>query len=405
MKRMLLSTLFAALVAGCQSTQPVAMPPTTVTTGLKADADQTRTLLARQTSLDQQQEALQKTLRELQRAHAARSAVQDETQGRLAKAYNDLRAAAGEMKTIRDRIDVLQAAHETNVTAMAALQGRISTASADLKQLEAQLSGTPGQLAELQRQLAKERQDRADAVALAKQREQEIEKLRRTLAAQPDTLKTQPKAVAADKTQPPVEAEKTPGASPRDEAAKWIAQGNNLLAENKAADAQPLFEAALKAQPFSVEALVGIAACQYAKGDYLAAAKSADRALDISETNARALGVKGLVYRKEGQLSAASSTLEKAVKNDPADARLRNYFGIVLNDRQRSGEAIEQFRKACEIDPGYAEAHFNLAILLATAATPKLEDARHHYQAALALGAERDGDLDKLLGKAQGGVK
>ena len=227
--------------------------------------------------------------------------------------------------------------------------------------------------------------------------------MRRALATQQALLKDGKKNIAADKAQPPAIEVSAKGA--HEDANRWVAQGNNLLASGHAEDAQKLFEAALKARPSMVTALVGLAGCEYARGDFIGAGKTADHVLEIDPRNAQALGISGLVYSKAGELTAANSALEQAVKNDPQDSRLRNYLGIVLNGRKRSSEAIEQFRKAAELDPAYAEAQFNLAFLLATAAPPQLDDAREHYKKAVSLGAERDADLDKLLGGAEGESK
>ena len=48
-------------------------------------------------------------------------------------------------------------------------------------------------------------------------------------------------------------------------------------------------------------------------------------------------------------------------------------------------------------DPGYADAHFNLAVIYATAQPPAKQQAKQHYEKALSLGASPDPTLEKLL--------
>jgi Tfp pilus assembly protein PilF len=54
-------------------------------------------------------------------------------------------------------------------------------------------------------------------------------------------------------------------------------------------------------------------------------------------------------------------------------------------------------RKAIELDPSYAGAHVNLAVVYITQQPPAVELARLHYQKALAEGAPRNADLEKMI--------
>ena len=48
-------------------------------------------------------------------------------------------------------------------------------------------------------------------------------------------------------------------------------------------------------------------------------------------------------------------------------------------------------------NPNYADAHFNLAVIYATASPPARELAKRHYARAEELGSEPDPSLEKLL--------
>src|SRR5207237_7077689 len=59
--------------------------------------------------------------------------------------------------------------------------------------------------------------------------------------------------------------------------------------------------------------------------------------------------------------------------------------------------AEKEMLEAVAVKPDYADAHFNLAVIYATASPPSKELAKRHYTKATELGAEPDGSLEKLL--------
>lgn len=409
MKRLL--PLLLLVAAGCQGTRPsvkaptATMPPAGVAqpSAARPVPSPATAIAAEQQSLEQKQKALQRSLGDLQALLDAQTRRQQTVTAQLESARNDLYESAKEIRTVKERVDGLLAQQQTNLAAIAGVRQQVQAKQAELDQLRAALSGAPARIAELEQQAQKERAARQAQDELLKAREREIASLRSALDEHKRLLKEQ-KVVVAKPVAQTAAAPATPAVDPAAQAvaaadaAAAVAAANNLLAAGQAAEAQARYEAVLKTRPSMIPALNGLAGAQYARGDFVGAAKTADRVLDLDPRNAQALGVKGLVYRKEGSPSRASSLLGQAVDNDPQDPRLRNYYGIALNDRGRRSEAIEQFRKATELDPGYAEAHFNAACLLATAQPPKLDEAREHYRRAVALGSERDADLDRILG-------
>jgi Tfp pilus assembly protein PilF len=63
-----------------------------------------------------------------------------------------------------------------------------------------------------------------------------------------------------------------------------------------------------------------------------------------------------------------------------------------------SGGPVRHFLEtAISVDPKYADAHFNLAVVLATNDPPDKESAGKYYQQARELGAERDESLEQLI--------
>ena len=57
--------------------------------------------------------------------------------------------------------------------------------------------------------------------------------------------------------------------------------------------------------------------------------------------------------------------------------------------------AESALRRAIQLHPGYAGAHYNLAVVYATQHPPATELAKWHYQKAIASGHPRNADLEK----------
>ena len=55
------------------------------------------------------------------------------------------------------------------------------------------------------------------------------------------------------------------------------------------------------------------------------------------------------------------------------------------------------FQQVLASNPDYADAHFNLAVIYATAQPPAKELAKRHYARATSLGAQPDASLERLL--------
>ncbi len=97
------------------------------------------------------------------------------------------------------------------------------------------------------------------------------------------------------------------------------------------------------------------------------------------------------------QYENAIDALERSLAIDPNNASAHNYLGCACSQKGWEEVAEKEFRKAIEIDETFADAHFNLALLLAMEKPPSTELARRHYNRALELGIAKDARLEKLL--------
>ena len=105
----------------------------------------------------------------------------------------------------------------------------------------------------------------------------------------------------------------------------------------------------------------------------------------------------GIVQYTAQKLDEAVSSLTKALAINPKNATAHNYLGITAAGKGWQEAAQKELETATTLDPNYADAHFNLAVVFATQTPPNKESAAKYYTRARELGAEADGDLEKLI--------
>ena len=377
-------------------------------------------------------------LEQLERQLSTHVDVQSSLSNDVQKIHADLLSAAQELRDIKVRANALSLASESNRLAMAAVEQAITDQRNVVLQCEKEAMEEARKVAALNDALAAEKkareqeatqaeQAKARAVeeetrksaavkealtreqelrnrdqAILREREKQIEDLRKALEERDKLLRAGSVSTAA--AVQPVATSKSSDAQPaaaNDTAAtKLTAQGNAQLRANQVDDAEKSFRDALAVNPDLVGARIGLAACLYTRANIKDAKKIIDDVLDEDSRNAQALGLSGLIAWREGDLSEATSVLQKAVRQDATDSQLQNYLGIVLFERKRVEPARAALRKAVELDPANGEAQFNLAVVLASGSDPQLAEAKDHYQRALELGSERDDALDKILNVA-----
>jgi tetratricopeptide (TPR) repeat protein len=181
---------------------------------------------------------------------------------------------------------------------------------------------------------------------------------------------------------------------PRNKAlARWILQGEELLAKGDQAGAIKAYTEALALEPQSVEALQGRGDALRAKGeltravaDYTEAIRidprstvvlnnrglartsqgDYDRAIaDFTETLrldpklAVAYHNRGTAQFRRGDAEAALADYDAALRLQPRSARFWNNRGFVHLDRGDHDKAIADFTEAIRLDPKFARAYFN----------------------------------------------
>jgi tetratricopeptide (TPR) repeat protein len=71
------------------------------------------------------------------------------------------------------------------------------------------------------------------------------------------------------------------------------------------------------------------------------------------------------MMHRQGDLSEARTMYERALEYEPNQAEARYNFANVLEDLGEQELAIGQLRQVCVINPDFADAHYNLGVLLA----------------------------------------
>jgi tetratricopeptide (TPR) repeat protein len=71
------------------------------------------------------------------------------------------------------------------------------------------------------------------------------------------------------------------------------------------------------------------------------------------------------MMHRQSNLSEARTLYERALEFEPYQAEARYNFANVLEDLGEIDLAINQLRQVCVMNPDFADAHYNLGVLLA----------------------------------------
>lgn len=169
------------------------------------------------------------------------------------------------------------------------------------------------------------------------------------------------------------------------------------------AKAEELYQKFLKEQPDNVIALANLGVAQFRQGKLTAAQLALEKAVKVEPKDAFSLTTLGAVLIEQGRIQDALDYLERANASSPDNPITLNYLGVASSQLGQFGKAEQSLRRAITVDPGYAEAHFNLAVIYATAKPPSIALAKRHYEKALELGSNPDKRLATMLQSGSGG--
>jgi Flp pilus assembly protein TadD/uncharacterized coiled-coil DUF342 family protein len=189
---------------------------------------------------------------------------------------------------------------------------------------------------------------------------------------------------------------------PSPEAMALIAEARDEFVKGNFAKAEQLYQKFLETQPDSVVALANLGVAQFRQGKLTAAQLALEKAVKVDPTDAFTLTTLGAVMIEQGRIEDAITYLKRANDSVADDPITLNYLGVASSQIGQFGEAEKALRRAITVKPDYAEAHFNLAVIYATAKPPSIALAKRHYEKALELGAGPDKRLASLLQSSPG---
>ena len=131
--------------------------------------------------------------------------------------------------------------------------------------------------------------------------------------------------------------------------------------------------------------------------DYRGGVADFEAAIAVHPTDARLLLGLGQLHYSLAKYPEAKAALERALVLEPTNAVAHNYLGIALSQEGRAAEALKHLDIAIKSNPGYGDAHFNRAVVLATSNPANRAAARDSYKQAISLGCEQDTAFEQLL--------
>jgi tetratricopeptide (TPR) repeat protein len=186
----------------------------------------------------------------------------------------------------------------------------------------------------------------------------------------------------------------TSAANPAEEL---LGKANEAFAEKKFPEAAGLYEEALRADPKSTTALVGLGYSRQREGKLEEAEAALKKCLVLDPDNEPAAFHLGVTQFKEQRWNDAMASFEKSLAKRPQNASARHYLGIIATKLNFMERAEREFKTALAIEPSYGEASFNLAVLYVTWDPPQWDKAKAAYDEALKQGVSPDEALEKLL--------
>jgi Tfp pilus assembly protein PilF len=176
-----------------------------------------------------------------------------------------------------------------------------------------------------------------------------------------------------------------------------IAEARSQFVRGNFAAAEKLYQQFVELQPNSTVALANLGVAQFRQGKLTAAQLALEKAIAAAPEDAFSLTTLGAVMIEQNRIEDSIGYLERASAVAPDDPITLNYLGVASSQLGQFGKAEQSLRRAITVNPDYAEAHFNLAVIYATAKPPSIALAKRHYEKALELGAGPDTRLAAML--------
>ncbi len=174
-------------------------------------------------------------------------------------------------------------------------------------------------------------------------------------------------------------------------------QAKQSFDKGKYHTAEKIYQEMLTKTPNNLYSLSNLGVIYFRTGKLKAAELTLKKAVALSPSDEFTHTTLGIVYYRQAKFDNALTELTKSLGINPRSPTAHNYLGITASQKGWQEAAEKELVEAINENPNYADAHFNLAVIYATSSPPSREQAKTHYARAIALGAQPDPSLEKLL--------
>lgn len=147
------------------------------------------------------------------------------------------------------------------------------------------------------------------------------------------------------------------------DAAALALRGQALLGLNRSGDARSAFDEALRRQPGSVDATLGLSRVALAAGDVVQARRLTDQAIAASPDSVDALRLLGDLQRVAGENDAARGSYERIVANKPNNVQAHVDLANLDIEAGRFKDARERIARARKAQPNSLLIFYSQALL------------------------------------------
>jgi protein O-GlcNAc transferase len=170
---------------------------------------------------------------------------------------------------------------------------------------------------------------------------------------------------------------------PRAEIESIFAQGLAFHRAGLLPEAEQIYRRVLQAHPRHFDSVHLLGVIYFQRGEYAAAVRQIDDALQIQTDVADAYNNRGNALKRLGRLEEALTSYNRASALAPKDAASLNNRGSVLKDLKRYKQALTDFDNAIKLKPDFTEAYNNRGNVLLE--LQRFDEALESYERAIAL--------------------
>lgn len=187
------------------------------------------------------------------------------------------------------------------------------------------------------------------------------------------------------------------------ETLEHISKGMALTEQGRFEHAEIEFEQASKLSPNSPEVYAIWATSLKMQKKFVGANKRFAEANRLAPNDDEILFNWGMTKLEDGKSDEAIDLFQRTLKSNPKQFLAYNYMGKAYGQKKEYAKETEMYKKMLEFDPNFAQAHFNLGVVLSI--RDKVEEAAPHFEKAIELDKQFDQPFVTKMLKAMGRYK